>query len=68
MKGLRLRVDYIETSPLINRKTKQKWRHIINNGGFAGAKSISFCGAVMASSTVGTAQQGGCGLQRIGLW
>ena len=45
--------------PLIRKPNKNGEPNVINNGGPVGAKSIAFCRAVMASSTVGTAQQGG---------
>lgn len=51
-----------------NKNDEQK---VINNGGPVGAKSLAFCRAIMASSTVGTAQQGGtagCDQQHVGRW
>lgn len=48
-----------KTHLLSENQTKMENQKVINNGGPVGAKSIAFCRAVMASSTVGTAQQGG---------
>ena len=55
--------------PFIRKPNKNDGQKVINNGGPVGAKSIAFCRAVMASSTVGTAQQGGeAGCDEVACW
>jgi len=68
--GLNVEFSDGKTSHLSSEnQTKNGEPKVINNGGPVGAKSIAFCRAIMASSTVGTAQQGGeagCDQQHVG--